>query len=56
MVSNKDVTNPFSGASQAAQVIKNLPASAEDRVTRVQSLSLQDPLEEGTTTHLSILA
>ena len=31
MVSNKDVTNPFSGASQAAQVIKNLPASAEDR-------------------------
>ena len=31
MVSNKDITNPFSGASQVALVIKNLPASAEDK-------------------------
>ena len=31
MVSNKDISNPFSGASQVALVIKNLPASVEDK-------------------------
>ena len=31
MVSNKDISNPFSGACQVALVIKNLPASAEDK-------------------------
>ena len=30
MVSNKDISNPFSGASQVALEIKNLPASVED--------------------------
>ncbi|CAM9440380.1 unnamed protein product [Rangifer tarandus platyrhynchus] len=37
----------------AAQTIKNLPAMQE---TRVQSLSREDPLEEGVATHPSILA
>ena len=34
-------------------VVKNLPAMQE---TRVQSLGWEDPLEEGTVTHSSILA
>ena len=34
-------------------VVKNLPAMQE---TRVQSLGWEDPLEEGMTTHSSILA
>ena len=36
-----------------AQRIKRLPAKQE---TRVQSLGWEDPLEEGTATHSSILA
>ena len=36
-----------------AQLVKNLPAMQE---TWVQSLSWEDPLEEGTATHSSILA
>ena len=36
-----------------AQVVKNLPAMQE---TQVQSLGQEDPLEEGTATHSSILA
>ena len=35
-------------------VAKNLPANAEE--TRVPSLGREDPLEEGTATHSSILA
>ena len=35
------------------QTVKNLPAIEE---TQVLSLSLEDPLEEGTATHSSILA
>ena len=35
-----------------AQMVKNLPAMRE---TWVQSLGWEDPLEEGLTTHLSIL-
>ena len=35
-------------------MVKNLPASAGD--IRVQSLSQEDPLEEGMATHSSILA
>ena len=34
-------------------MIKNLPAMQE---TQVRSLSLEDPLEKGMTTHSSILA
>ena len=34
-------------------MVKNLPAKQE---TRVQSLGLKDPLEEGMATHSSILA
>ena len=37
----------------SAQMVKHLPAMQE---TRVQSLSGEDPLEEGTATHSSILA
>jgi len=36
-----------------AQMVKNLPAMQE---TWVQSLGLEDPLEEGMATHSSILA
>ena len=36
-----------------AQTVNNLPAMQE---TQVQSLGQEDPLEEGTATHSSILA
>ena len=45
------------GASQAALVVKNLPANAGDvPETQVPSLCQEDPLEEGMATHSSILA
>ena len=37
-------------------MVKNLPAMQETREARVRSLSWEDPLEEGITTHSSILA
>ena len=40
-------------ASLVAQLVKTLPATWE---TQVQSLSQEEPLEEGTATHSSILA
>ena len=40
-------------ASLVAQLVKNLPAMRE---TQVQSLSWEDPLEEGMATHSSLLA
>ena len=43
----------YSWASPVAQVVKNPPAMRE---TWVQSLGWEDPLEEGMTTHSSILA
>jgi len=49
MLHNKD-KYPNHGASP---VVKNLPAVQE---TQVQSLCWEDPLEEGTATHSSILA
>ena len=36
--------------------MKNLPAMQETQETQVQSLSQEDPLEEGMATHSSILA
>ena len=42
-----------SWASLVAQLVKNLPAMWE---TWVRSLGWEDPLEEGMTTHSSILA
>ena len=36
--------------------VKNPPAMQETQETRVQSLGWEDPLEEGTATHSSILA
>ena len=39
-----------------ALVVKNPPATAGDRRDAGQSLSQEDPLEEGTATHSSILA
>ena len=42
-------------ASQVAQLVKNLPASAEDQGTRVRSLGPEDPLEEEMATHSSVL-
>ena len=41
------------GASQVAQMVKNLPAMQE---TQVQSPGWEDPLEKGKATHSSILA
>ena len=43
----------YSWASLVTQRVKNLPAMRE---TWVQSLGGEDPLEEGMTTHSSILA
>ena len=43
-------------ASQMAPVVKNPPANARDREMQVQSLSQEDPLEEGMATHSSVLA
>ena len=37
-------------------MVKNLPAMQEPQETHVQSLGQEDPLEEETTTHPSILA
>ena len=44
------------GGSQVAQWVKNLPAVQETPEVRVGFLSQEDPLEEGTATHSSILA
>ena len=44
---------PKNWASLEAQIVKNQPALQE---TWVQSLIWEDPLEEGMTTHSSILA
>ena len=41
--------------SQLAQRVKDLPAMTETQESRVQSLGGEDPLEEGTATHSSIL-
>ena len=43
----------YSWASLVVQTVKNPPAMQE---TWVQSLGLEDPLEEGMATHSSILA
>ena len=39
-----------------AQMVRNPPTVQEMQETRVQSLGQEDPLEEGTATHSSILA
>ena len=44
------------GASQVVLVVKNLPALQETQETWVESLSWEDPLEEGMATHSSVLA
>ena len=49
------VKNPPANAGGAA-VVKNPPANAGDREMWIQSLGWEDPLEEGMTTHSSILA
>ena len=46
----------LNGASQVVVVVKKLPAKAGDLKTQVWSLGHEDPLEEGTATHSSILA
>ena len=46
-------SKPQGGAFLVAQLVKNPPAMWE---TWIQSLGLEDPLEEGTATHSSILA
>ena len=45
-----------SGASHVALVVKNLPANAGDRWDVSLFLGGEDPLEEGVTTHSSILS
>ena len=52
-ISKKVVTYWLLLDSLVAQMVKNLPAMHE---TWVQSLGWDDPLEEGMTTHSSILA
>ena len=47
------LTNAMHRASLAAQTVQNLPAVWE---TQVRSLGWEDPLEEKTATHSSILA
>ena len=47
---------PRKGASHVALVVKNPPASAGDIEMQVRSLGQEDPLEEGTAAHSSILA
>ena len=49
MTRNRDTSADFPGGS----VVKNLPERQE---TQVHSLGWEDPLEEGMTTHSSILA
>ena len=44
------------GSSQAALVVKNLLADTGDTGDKVSMLEWEDPLEEGMTTHSSILA
>ena len=46
----------YSGVFPSGSVVKNLPASAGDGGVSVWSLSLEDSLEEGMSTHSSILA
>ena len=48
-----DINIEQKGASLMAQTVKNLPAMQE---TWVQSLSQEDPLEQGRAIHSSILA
>ena len=48
--------NTKNRASRVAQWVKNLPAMQETQEMWVQSLGLEDPLEEEITTHSSILA
>ena len=43
-------------ASQVAQWVKNPPPMQETQETWVQSLGWEDPLEEGTATHSSIIS
>ena len=43
------------GASLVGSVVKNPPAMQERQETWVQSLSQEDPLEEGMATHFSFL-
>ena len=38
------------------QLVKNPPAMQETQESRVRSLGLKDPLEEGTATHSGVLA
>ena len=40
----------------SGSVVKSLPAMQDPQKTRVQSLGQEDPLENGRTTHSSILA
>ena len=52
----KRLSNEERGASQVALVVKNPPANAGDVRDGVRSLDQENPLEEGTATHSSILA
>ena len=54
---SQSIMSAYYGArtSKVAVVIKNLPANAGNREMWVQSLVWEDPLEEGTATHSSIL-
>ena len=45
----------LSSASQVAQWVKNPPATQETQEMQIQFLGQEDPLEEGTATHSSVL-
>ena len=56
LVSGCDSFVMSKGTPQVALMINNLPANAGDLERRVPSPSWEDPLEEGTAAHASILA
>ena len=49
-------TEPWTGASQAVQWVKNRLPKQETQGMQVRSLHLEDPLEKGMAMHSSILA
>ena len=51
----RQLTSSFTGASQVALVVKNLPANVGDIEMQVRSLGWEDPLEEGRATHSIML-
>ena len=56
LVTKQTTTKSQRGASQVAQMVKNLPEIQEMQDMWLQPLGWEDPLEEVMATHSSILA